>query len=566
MSSALSVGRTALEAYQATLQVAGQNIANVGTPGYTRSSARLTAIPGQTFSFGQLGNGVRINAIRRNINEALQARLRTAVSDVAAASVERDALNQIEGVLDPLGDRNLGSLITDFFGSLNDLQNSPDNTATRGIVVNTAQSLIQRIRDTRGQLISFRDQINEEITTSVNRADQVASEIADLNQRIVVAEAGANGQASALRDQRDLLLSELADAFEIQTREQPNGAVNVYIGNESLIQFGESFGLKAVNEVDSDGLAAIVVRLKINNGPVSTGAGRIAGLIKSRDVHNTEQVNRLDQLSAGLIYEINRVHSGGQGLAAFSSITGTNPVDDTTVALNDPLTGLAFPPQTGSFFIDVRDNASGEVIRTQINVNLDGIGTDTTLDSLAADITANVGNVTATVLSNGRLEISASPGFSFTFADDTSGALASLGINTFFTGEDALTIGVNDLVVDNTDYVAASTTPFVGDGSNATALVELQDKAVATLGGVSLNEHYATTMADLAVASSSASSANDAASVIFDSLSVQRESVSGVNLDEEAVSLITSQRAYEGAARYMNVVNEMLQTLMTLIR
>ncbi|HPF41060.1 MAG TPA: flagellar hook-associated protein FlgK [Phycisphaerae bacterium] len=566
LGSALSVGRTALEAYQATLQVAGQNIANVATPGYTRSSARLAAIPGQTFSFGQLGNGVRVNSIRRNINEALQARLRTAVSDVAAASVERDALNQIEGVLDPLGDRNLGALISDFFGSLNDLQNTPDNTATRGIVVNTAQSLIQRIRDTRGQLIAFRNQINSEITTAVERSDQVATEIADLNQRIVVAEAGANGQASALRDQRDLLLSELADTFEIQTREQPNGAVNVYIGNESIIQFGESFGLKAVSEVDDDGLAQIVVRLKINNGPVSTGAGRIAGLIKARDVHNSEQVNRLDQLAAGLIYEINRVHSGGQGLEGFSTITGETPVDDSTVALNDPLAGLAFPPQTGTFFIDVRDDASGEVVRTQINVNLDGIGTDTTLDSLAADITTNVPNVTATVLSNGRLEISAASGFSFTFAEDSSGALASLGINTFFTGEDSLTIGVNDLVANNVDYVAASSTPFVGDGSNATALVALQDQAVATLGGVSLNEHYATTMSDLAVASSSASSANDAASVILDSLTVQRESVSGVNLDEEAVSLITSQRAYEGAARYMNVVNEMLQTLMTLIR
>lgn len=566
LSSALSVGRTALEAYQAALQVAGQNIANVGTPGYTRSSVRLAAIPGQTFSAGQLGQGVRVNSIRRNINEALQARLRTAISDVSAASVERDALNQIEGVLDPLGDRNLGSLISDFFGSLNDLQNSPDNTATRGIVVNTAQSLVQRIRDTRGQLISFRGQINSEITTAANRADQVASEIADLNKRIVVAEAGSNGQAGALRDQRDQLLEELADTFEIQTREQPNGAVNVYIGNESLIQFGENFGIKAVNEVDSNGLASIVIRLKINNGPLSTGGGRIAGLIKSRDVHNTDQVTRLDQLSAGLIHEINRVHSSGQGLAAFSSITGTNSVEDSTIALNDPLTGLAFPPQTGTFFIDVRDNASGEVVRTQINVNLDGIGADTTLDSLAADITSDVGNVTATVLSNGRLEISAGAGFSFTFAEDTSGALASLGINTFFTGKDALTIGVNDLVVNNTDYLAASSTPFVGDGSNATALVEVQNNAVATLGGVSLNEHYATTMAELAVASSSASSANDAASVIFDSLTVQRESVSGVNLDEEAVSLITSQRAYEGAARYMNVVNEMLQTLMTLIR
>jgi flagellar hook-associated protein 1 FlgK len=566
LSSALSVGRTALEAYQAALQVAGQNIANVGTPGYTRNSVRLAAIPGQTIRAGQFGQGVVINSITRNISEALQARLRTAVSDLSAAGVERDALNQIEGLLDPLGDRNLGAQISDFFGAVNDLQNTPDNSATRGIVVNTAKALVQRIRDTRDELLSLRNQINSEIHTLAGRADQVAGEIADLNKRIVVAEAGSNGQASALRDQRDQLLGELADSFEIQTRQQPNGAVNVYIGNEPIVQFGENFGIKAVNEVDADGFSSIVLRFKINNGPISTDGGRIRGLLNSRDGHAATQIARLDQLASGLIDAVNRVHAGGQGLAAFSSITGVNSVDDSTVALNDPASGLAFPPQTGTFFIDVRDYASGESVRTQININLDGIGADTTLDSLAADITANVANVTATVLPNGRLELSAANGFKFTFAEDTSGTLASLGINTFFTGENSLDIGVNDLVANNLDYVAAASTPFVGDGSNATALVSVQDQAIALLGGASLNEHYATTMANLAVTASATKSTNDAAEVILESLTVQRESISGVNLDEEAVSLITSQRAYEGAARYMNVVNEMLQTLMTLIR
>ncbi len=566
LSSALNIGRTALEAYQAALQVAGQNIANVGTPGYTRSSVRLASVPGQTIRAGQFGQGVVVNSIRRNISEALQARLRTGVSDLGASSVVRDVLNQIESVLDPLGDRNVGALVSEFFGSLNDLQNTPDNAATRGIVVSTSQALVQRIRDTRASLIGLRDQINGEIRTAAERGDQLASEIADLNQRIVIAEAGSNGQASALRDQRDQLLEELSDIFELQTREQPSGAVNVYIGNESLVQFGQSFGIKVENEVDEDGFAAIVLRFKINNGPITTTGGRIGGLIEARDTHTTTQVTRLDQFASGLIDAVNRVHAGGQGLAAFSSITGTNCVEDSTVALNDPASGLSFPPQTGTFFIDVRDNASGESIRTQININLDGIGADTTLDSLAADINANVAGVTATVLPNGRLELTAAAGYSFTFADDTSGTLAALGINTLFTGTGSLDIGVNDLIVNNPDYLAASTTPFVGDGSNATALVSVQNQAVAVLGGVSLNEHYATTMSELAVRASSAKSTNDAAVVILESLTVQRESISGVNLDEEAVAMITSQRAYEGAARYMNVVNEMLQTLLTLIR
>jgi flagellar hook-associated protein 1 len=89
---------------------------------------------------------------------------------------------------------------------------------------------------------------------------------------------------------------------------------------------------------------------------------------------------------------------------------------------------------------------------------------------------------------------------------------------------------------------------------------------VASLSGASLNEYYTATVADLAVSSSGARSAADASSVIFDSLTAQRESISGVNLDEETVNLISYQRAFQGTARYMTVVDDMLQTLLTLIR
>lgn len=565
LTSALGVGRTALAAYQAALQVAGQNIANVSTPGYTRTRADLSAIAGQGLSVGQVGNGVRVTSIQRSISETLQARLRTAISDKESAGVERDSLSRIESLFDPLGDRNLGSLLSEFFASLGDLQNNPDNIATRGIVINTASSLAQRIRDIRGDLIGFRDEINREIETITQRADQITQQIAELNGEITLSEAGSGSPAAALRDQRDQLLGELSEYFAISVREQPGGAVNVYIGNESVVQFGTSFGLKTETELDTNGLSISVVRFKLNDGPVTAKGGLIEGLITSRDVHNFSRFDELDRFSAGLINEINKVHSSGRGLEEFTSLTGLTDVIDSSLALNTADNGITFLPQTGSFFIDVKDS-SGTVVRTQINIDLDGIGTDTTLDSLAADITANVPNVTATVLANGRFELTADNGFTFAFADDTSGVLASLGLNTFFAGESSLNIEVNPLLFNNSALLAAAQSDFQGDGSNATALVAVQDATIARLAGASLNEFYNAAMANIAVSSSAAIGATEAAQVIFESLTVQRESISGVNLDEEAVSLISFQRAYEGAARYMRVVDEMLQTLLTLVR
>lgn len=565
LSAALGIGRSALAAYQAALQIVGNNIANVGTAGYTRINADLSAVPGANLGFGQVGTGVRLTGVRRAVSESINARLRNANSNKQSASARQSYLDRIEGIIDPLGDVNLGSLLGDFFKFLNDLQNNPQNYASRGIVINSARSLTQRIRDIRGDLLDVRSDLNREIEQATQNADALASKIASLNTEITTAEAGGGGPAAALRDQRDQLLGKLSEIFSITVREQPSGAVNVYVGNDSLVQFGQSFGLTTSTEINADGLASTVVRFAHNNGPVTCSSGQIAGLINARDLEVASQMSRLDAFAGALINEVNKIHSGGRGLSGFSTLTSVNAVIDPTVVLSDAANGLTFLPKTGSFFIDVKDS-SGATVRTQINIDLDGIGVDSTLNSVAADITANVANVTATVLADGRLQLTAASGHTYTFADDTSGFLASVGLNTFFTGKDSLDIDINPVFSGDPNLIAAARSDQAGDGSNATALAALQDQTISSLGGISLNEYYTATVADLAVSVSGVQSAYDAGSVILDSLTAQRESISGVSLDEEAVNLIAYQRAYQGAARYMNVVDEMLQTLLTLIR
>jgi flagellar hook-associated protein 1 FlgK len=566
LTSSLSVGRTALAAYQAALEVVGNNIANSATPGYVRISPQLSAVPGPTTRAGQIGGGVNLSSLKRHVNASLEARLRTALSDKESASAEQLSLDRVENVFSLLGDRNLATLIGEFFSSLGDLQNNPENLATRGIVLDTADALAASICDIRADLIRLRDDLNEEIEGATGQADEIAAKIAELNTQITVAEAGSSGPAAGLRNQRDQLLTELAELFAITVREQPSGAMNVYIGNESLIQFGMSFGLKTVTETDSDGYALAVVRFQHNNAQIRPPSGLVEGLINSRDNYLANQMSRLDTLAAGLIREINNIHAGGKGLEGFSQLTALTEVTDPTQALSLADNGITFLPQTGSFFIDVKDTATGTVVRTQIHIDLDGIGTDSTLDSVAADITANVAGVTATVLSTGRLQLTASGGSTFTFADDTSGFLAALGLNAFFSGKDSSDIAVYSLLAGNPALLAAAKSDLPGDGSNATDLASLQDQAVSILGGVSLNDYYTATMSNIAVSLSGARSAAEAGAIIFDSLTAQREALSGVSLDEETVSLITYQRAYQAAARFVNVVDEMMQVLLSLVR
>jgi len=566
LTSSLSIGRSALTAYQAALATIGNNIANSATPGYSRISPNLSAIAGPAFRAGQIGGGVHLSSVRRNVSESLQARLRMATSDKESAWAEQTSLDRVEGVFNPLGDTNLGSMLDEFFESLGNLQNDPQNMATRGIVITAADSLAQRIRDVRSNLVNLRKDLNAEIEEATRQADEIATKIAELNTQVTVAEAGGSGPAAALRDQRDQLLGELSELFGITVREQKSGAVSVYIGNEALVQFGQSFGLKTETELDGNDLPVAVVRFKHNNGQVTATSGLVEGLINARDNHVGTQLSRLDTLAAALIREVNNIHASGKGLEGFSDLTSLTAVLDPTLALSDADNGVEFLPKTGSFFIDVKDTATGTVVRTQINIDLDGIGIDSTLNSVAADITANVAGVTATVLADGRLRLAADGGSSFTFADDTSGFLAAMGLNAFFSGTDSNDIAVNTLIADKPALLAAAQSDFSGDGSNATALASLREQAVSSLGGASLDEYYTTTIASVAVSLSGARSAYEAGTIIFESLTIQRESLSGVNLDEEAVALVSYQRAYQGAARYLNVVDEMMQTLLTLVR
>lgn len=565
VTTALQIGRSALLSYQSALEITGNNIANAARPGYVRQTPILTGIAGPIYRDGfQPGNGVAITSLLRNVDEALQARLRSAVSDQNSVLVEQQSLGQIESVLNELSDTDLSTLLNDFFGAWADLQTQPQDIPARRSVLTTGAAVANELHRQRTTLFGFVNDYNDNIEAATGRANELAGEIARLNVEIVSA-GSSGGAAGALRDQRDGALEELSTLVGITTREQTSGAVNVYVGNEPLVFDGTSRGLttdlKTVDEIQR-----VRVVFGDNGLPVSLNGGTIEGLVTSRDSHIAGQIAAIDKFSAALIQDVNRVHAGGQGLDWLHDVTGWAIVDDATVPLNDPATGLDAFPQNGSFLVKVRNEATGAIETTLIEVDLDGIGTDTTLESLRADLDA-IDNLTATIRPDGKLELTAAAGFDFGFAEDTSGAVAALGINTFFEGTDARDIKVNATLAANPRLLAAAAEGegLDGDGGNAGLLAALGNESSKTLNGISLFDFYETIVGNVAVMSSAAKSGVEAADVILSSLNAQRESVSGVNLDEEAVALAKYQRSFQGAARYVSVVDELISEMLSLV-
>jgi flagellar hook-associated protein 1 FlgK len=573
LNSALQIGRSAILSYQGALQTVGSNVSSAGSPDYTRLASELDPVPGTVIANGlQPGAGVALADIRRYVDDALEGRLRLAIGATQAASARQATLGQVESFMDDTTGAGIATRLGSFFQVFDNLQNTPEDTASRDLAISAGSQLADSLTGLRTQFARLGADVDSQIGDAVKQADDIASQIADLNARITTGEAGRRGQATALRDQRDALLRKLGELFDVTVREQPDGGINVYVGNEALVQGGASRGLVAVIETDGE-FVRTSVRFADTNQQVEIRGGRLAGLIKSRDEDAYGRVAGLDELAAAIIADVNRIHADGQGINGFRSVTGSYDVLSPDALLNDAAAGLPNPPKSGSFYVTVADDASKTPVAYRIEVNFDGQGGGTTLRTLVDDFNAQVQGVTASITGDNRIAFKADDGFSFTFGydgqqsrADTSGVLAALGINTFFSGTDAKNIAVNETLQQEPSLLAAGSIFLPSDGANARRVASLDTAASDLLTGVSIPEFFNGLANSVAVTAAGANSDVDAASAVQSALQAQRESISGVNLDEEAIALVKFQRAFQGAARFVSVVDQMIGDLVNLIR
>jgi flagellar hook-associated protein 1 FlgK len=573
LNSALQIGRSALLSYQGALQTVGSNISSAGSPDYTRLAPQLDPLQGSLVANDPSpGAGVALTDIQRYLDEGLEGRVRLAIGGQESATARQTALAQVESFFDDSSGAGLSTQLGNFFARFNDVQNTPEDPAIRELAVAGGTSLAESLHSVRGQLGKLGEDLDGQIGDIVSHADDLAKEIAELNAEITTGEAGRRGQATALRDQRDAKLRELSQLFDVTVREEPDGSINVYVGSEALVQGGISRGLVTVTETDG-GFQRTSVRFADTNQQVEIRGGRLQGLMTARDQNAYGQIAALDQLAAALIRDVNRIHADGQGLTGFGEVTGSSDVLATDAALDSDAAGLADRPQSGSFYMTVSDDATHTPVAYRVDVSLDGQGGGTTLDSLVSDINAQVTGVTASVTSDRRLKLTAADGFSFTFGydgqqtrADTSHVLAALGINTFFSGTDARNIAVNETVQSDPSLLAAATVFLPGDGANAGKIAELETAPSGGLGGTPIPAFYDSIANSVATNAAAANSDVQASGAVLSSLQSQKESVSGVNLDEEAIALLKYERAFQGAARFVATVDNMLTELVSIIR
>jgi flagellar hook-associated protein 1 FlgK len=558
--SALNIATSALNVEQSAINVTGNNIANVGNANYSRETAVTSPSDDTQTQPGMfIGTGVDLTAVQRQVDQALNGRLNSATSDNSAATTTQTWVGQIQSSLNALSGSDLSSQMDTFFTGWSNLANDPTDTGQRQVVIQDGQNLASYIQGLNTQLNGLQTTVNQELPEQTATASGLASQIAKLNVQIVTAQGGTGGTANSLLDQRDADVSQLSQLVNITTSDQPDGSVNVYIGSEPLVQGQTSRGLSIANVNNSSGTSTPTVVFTDNGGTAPITSGSIGALegVRSQITSTAGSINTIAQ---NLISAVNNLSASGQGTEGFTTVTSTNTVDDATQPLNSAAAGLTETPTNGSFVVQVTQT-DGTSKSTLVPVNLNGTGPQTSLDSLASSLNAIAG-VSATV-ANGQLTIkSTNPSATINFSQDSSGTLASLGINTFFDGTNAGNIAVNATVSGQPSLLAAAQNGEAGDNTNALAMSKLGTQSLTGLNGQSLSSAYQDLVNQVANTAATATTNATATQDIQQTLQSQQQTLSGVSINDETVNLMQQQQAFQAAAQVVTSVNAMYTSLL----
>jgi flagellar hook-associated protein 1 FlgK len=266
-------------------------------------------------------------------------------------------------------------------------------------------------------------------------------------------------------------------------------------------------------------------------------------------------------MAASLIRSVNEVHSQGQGRRGYEKLV-TSIASDTGVPLVNA--GLPWDPRNGSFDMHVVDDQGQLISSHRVNVRKLGQVDDSTVRSIVEDINA-ISGIQANVTSEGKIEIlSESPTASFTFGEDTSGFLAAAGINTFFSGRSGFDIRVNELLVQNSDFLAISRGGIGEDTDALSTLIDLVDQPLVYLDGRSVRETYESSVSGLGQKIALQENATEGLRNFYATLESQHLAITGVNIDEESIRMIAYQRAFQASSRVIATASEMLELLVSL--
>ena len=340
ISSGISVALQAVLTHSQVLEITEHNIANASTKGYRRQTAILTtetpnSINGADHGIGagQRGNGVTIDRIDRFNLAFFDGRYRAVSAEAQSWEAQSGILSHLESILAENSDDGLLPKLDQFWAGWQALSNEPTSTSLRAIVLDDASALATAFNRRATQITQMRSDQNLAVAGNVEEINSLASQIAQLNGNISrVISVGE--QPNDLMDKRDLTLDRLAELTGAVSSEQKNGEMLVSVGGHVLVMGQDTFKL----EVRTNPADTSVVDAYWNDGQKLTPpSGELKGTLDVRDRILVDQLTGLNTMSAGLIAQVNTIHSGGYGLNNATGLNFFNGTDASSITVNSTL-------------------------------------------------------------------------------------------------------------------------------------------------------------------------------------------------------------------------------------
>ncbi len=343
----LSIGITGLNAAQANLVTTGQNISNASTPGYSRQQVVQTSNEPMFTGNGFLGQGTNIETVKRVYNQYLTTQLLGAQTSASSMESYTAQISQINNLLSDTS-TGLSPALNGFFSGLNDLAAAPASIPSRQAFLSDAQSLVSRLNALDQRINEVRFGVNTQIDSEVGQINAYAQQIADINQRILIAQAAGSSQpANDLLDQRDQLISDLNKEIRVTVVPQTDGSYSIFMGTGQLLVTGNQASKLVAQPDQYDAFRTVVAMQPPTGSPFvlpdnQLVGGVLGGLVAFRNESLDTSQNALGRLALTLAQSFNDQHKLGQDLTgALGGDFFKTPAPQVMSSTNNPLPEVA---------------------------------------------------------------------------------------------------------------------------------------------------------------------------------------------------------------------------------
>lgn len=600
----LSISASGLRAANAALNTTANNISNVQTEGYSRQQATQEANNAlRVFAtYGCAGAGVDTVAIERMRDVFYDMRFRDNNSTLGEYDIKRYYCDTLQQYLDDDGISGFGTIYNEFFATLETVTTNASGTDAKAQFIAAAHKMAEYFNNTAGNLRELQKDVNEEIKIRIERINSISIEIATLNQQINVIEM-SGAAANELRDKRDMMLDELSEIVDVETREVPIVDLNnpdretggtrftvLIAGGQTLVD-GEDYNTlecrsrgegEKVNLTDADGLYDVYWDngndFNMNNAVMR---GALKGLIAMRDGNN-------NQAFAGKVANVTR---GAQGTevkvsvtAEYLSVMSKSNLPDTGggILIGNTMyyyQSWQFDEATSTYTFVMDDAKSGAVVtaskiakEVEIGIDINYQGIPYYLSQMNEFVRTFAAKVNEIFMSG--YDKQNNPGVMFFTARKP---VAGDGIKDSqyeiadFIKDDngyyemtAFNLEVNDALLADADLLGTKSSAEVGveEFGKVTELIEaLKDKSKFSFRNATAGEFLQSILSDVALNAGNAETFYKTYHGIAVTIENQRMSISGVDEDEEGVNMVKFQNAYTLSSKMIQTLTEIYDRL-----